>query len=198
MTVTIVSISRAGVAGKLADLRSVYEQMNGLPAGSGEEFVPLLTGHCQRPDFRLYAALDQEHNKLVGFAYGYTCWPGQPWRDGMAQAVGVEAAAEWLTGQFDFAQFGVIPDCRRRGIGTRLHAALLCGLPHHRAVLTVLEKNTLALGFYHTQGWRVLYEGFFSATGLGPYRIMGKTLRRRSDRTPGSTIVKSSKIEDEG
>jgi ribosomal protein S18 acetylase RimI-like enzyme len=105
--------------------------------------------------------------------------------------------AEWLTGQFDFAKFGVMPSHQRRGIGTRLHDALLSGLPHQRAVLTVLEENQSARAFYRRQGWHALYEGFMTASGLGPYTTVGKTLRREVGRAPGYKIARNTEIDGE-
>ena len=176
MTVTIISLSRPEVFGQLVAIQSVYEAMYAMPSGSADEYRPILIEHSQREGYRLCAALDQESDQIIGFGYGFTGGPGQTWRDDLAKAVGAEVAAEWLTGHFEFAEFGVIPSMRRQGIGTLLYEALFSRLRHDRAVLTVREENEPARGFYDKQEWEVLYEGFFAQSGRGPYIIMGKIL----------------------
>ncbi len=148
-----------------------------IPAGGGEGFVPFLMEQSQREGFQLCVAVDQENGQIVGFGYGFTGYPGQTWRDALAEVAGIEMAASWLIGHFEFAEFGVTPTRRRCGIGTQLYEALFSGLPQERAILTVREENEPARRFYDKQGWRVLYEGFFAQTGRGPYIIMGKILK---------------------
>lgn len=176
MMVTIVDLTPIEVSARLVDLQSVYEAMYAMPPGSGDEFGPVLLEHSQREGFRLCAANDQEADHIVGFGYGFTGCPGQPWRDSLAKAIGGKVAGEWLTGHFEFAEFGVVPSMRRRAIGTRLYEALFRGLPHERAILTVREENLPAIGFYNKQGWEIIYQGFFTESGRGPYTLMGKTL----------------------
>jgi ribosomal protein S18 acetylase RimI-like enzyme len=177
MSIEMAILTPQAVSRRLAELQSVYEKMYAMPAGSGDGFCPFLVEHSQRKGFRLCAAVDEVHDQLVGFGYGFTGQPGQVWRDSMAKAVGAEMAAKWLTGHFEFAEFGVIPSLRRRGIGTRLYDAVFCGLPHRTAVLTVREENVPATAFYDRFGWQALYQGFFSQSGRGPYTIFGKILQ---------------------
>jgi ribosomal protein S18 acetylase RimI-like enzyme len=177
MRVTTIDLSPQEVFKKIADLQSIYEAMYAIPAGGGEGFVPFLIEHSQREGFQLCAAIDRDSGQMIGFGYGFTGYQGQTWRDSLAEAVGVEMAASWLTGHFEFAEFGVIPTRRRYGIGTQLYKALFSGLPQERAILTVREENEPARRFYDKQRWQVLYEGFFTQTGRGPYIIMGKILK---------------------
>lgn len=162
MGVTIRDLPPQDVARQIVTLRAVYEAMYGIPAGKRAGFEPVLIEHSQREGFRLCTAIDQESEQVIGFGYGFTGLPGQPWRDSLAKVVGIEMAAEWLTGHFEFAEFGMIPTKRRFGIGTQLYQALFKGLPHERAILTVREENNPARRFYDKQGWTVLYEGFFT------------------------------------
>lgn len=175
----IVSLAASQVAGRLTALQAAYEAVYAIPPGEGRQIVPALIDHIGREGFRLRAALGRGESQLAGFAYGFTGQPGQAWRDDMARAVGTQVAAEWLEGHFEFAEFGVIPEERRRGIGTRLQAALLEGLPHTRAVLTVRDGNRAGLAFYRRHGWVPLHEGFVSTDGHGPYIIMGRMLHPR-------------------
>ena len=177
MRVTITDLSPQEVLRRMADLQSAYEAIYAIPAGGGEGFVPFLIEHSQREGFRLCAAIDRGSGQMIGFGYGFTGYPGQTWRDSLAEAVGVEMTASWLTGHFEFAEFGVTPARRRCGVGTQLYDALFNGLPQERAILTVREENEPARRFYDKQRWKVLYEGFLTQTGRGPYIIMGKILK---------------------
>ena len=174
MTMDVVDLSPGKVAVRLADFVSVYEAMYKLAPGTEAGFATILTEHSQREGFRLCAALDWEGARLVGFGYGFTGWPGQSWRDALAGAMGPEAAARWLTGHFEFAEFGIVPPMQRRGIGTRIYESLFNGLPHGRAILTVRTENQPARRFYELQGWVALYHDFFAPEGHGPYIIMGR------------------------
>ena len=173
VTTKVVDLSPREVAERLADLVSVYEAMYRLTPGTEAGFATILTEHSQREGFRLCAAFDRESARLVGFGYGFTGWPGQSWRDALAGAMGPEAAARWLTGHFEFAEFGIVPPMQRRGIGTRIYESLFNGLPHGRAILTVRTQNQPARRFYDRQGWVALYHDFFAPEGHGPYIIMG-------------------------
>jgi ribosomal protein S18 acetylase RimI-like enzyme len=176
LTISIISLSSQEVSRQLDDLQSVYEAMYGMPRGSASGFDSMVTEHSRREGFRLCAAFDEKSDRLVGFAYGFTGYPGQPWRDSLASAMGPEAAKLWLIGHFEFAEFGVISRVRRRGIGTRLCRTLFSDLPHSRAVLTVREANEPARRFYEKRNWIVLHQGFFAQSGRGPYVVMGKVL----------------------
>jgi ribosomal protein S18 acetylase RimI-like enzyme len=177
MTVIIEQLSLQEVVDRVTELQTVYEAMYGLPPRSGDGFVPFLLEHSRRVGFRLCISYDLYRALCVGFGYGFTGLPGQPWRDELAEAVGAQLATEWLTGHFEFAEFGVIPSVRRHGIGTRLYGALFGGLPHERAILTVREENLPARRFYQRHQWRAVYDGFFSRSGRGPYIVMGKMLK---------------------
>ena len=174
MTIDVVDLSPGEVTVRLADMVAVCEAMYKLAPGSEAGFATILTEHSQREGFRLCAAFDRESARLVGFGYGFTGWPGQSWRDALAGAMGPEAGAQWLTGHFEFAEFGVVPPMKRRGIGTRIYESLFNGLPHRRAILTVRMENQPARRFYERQGWLALYHDFFAPEGHGPYIIMDR------------------------
>lgn len=177
MSVTTIDLSPPEVLTRMGDIQSVYEAMYAIPAGGGAGFIPFLIEHSQQEGFRLCVAIDGGSDQMIGFGYGFTGYPGQTWRDSLAEAVGVEMAVSWLTGHFEFAEFGVIPTKRRSGIGTQLYDVLFNGLPQEQAILTVREGNEPARGFYAKQRWQVLYKGFLTQMGRGSYSIMGKTLK---------------------
>jgi len=153
-----------------------YLAMYDLPTNTGPRFATMLVEHATRAGFRLCLAIDHEQEQPVGFGYGFTGQPGQAWRDSLAAAMGAELARQWLRDYFEFAEFGVIPAWRQRGVGGRLHDTVLRDLPHRRAVLTVRQSNETARAFYARRGWVALYDGFYALSGRGPYVVMGREL----------------------
>ncbi len=120
MDVLIKYLEPKQVSNQFVELLEVYEAMYDLDPGSGEVFGPLLSEHSQREGFQFHAAIDRDTGRVVGFAYRFTGRPGQTWRDRLAEVVGPKMATEWLSGHFEFAEFGVTPANRRCGIGVQL------------------------------------------------------------------------------
>jgi len=176
VTIDIICLSSHQVVAPLEDVALAYGAIDTLPPGAGAGFATMLSGQSEREGFCLYAALDSANGPLIGFGYGFTGRPGQPWRDSLAAAMGDVASEQWLNGYFEFAEFGVLPLWRRRGVGGRLHDCLLDHVPHRRAVLTVREGNRPARRFYERRGWLALYHDFFAPSGRGPYIVMGREL----------------------
>jgi GNAT superfamily N-acetyltransferase len=67
-----------------------------------------------------------------------------------------------------------------RGIGGRLHNALLGWLPHRTALLSTHQSETQALCLYRKRGWVPLLEGFVFPGGDAPFLIMGLDIGRRA------------------
>ena len=170
---TLSTLSAAETLDRVDDVRAVYRAAFRVGPDAPDDVDDVLTAHAARPDFRCVFADD---GSPVGFGYGFTGGPGQPWRDDMAAAVGAELTTEWLHGHFEFAEFAVVPSRHRDGIGSRIHQALFDGLAHERSVLTVNEQNSPAIAFYERHGWEVLHAGFVASAGHGPYLIMGRRL----------------------
>ena len=140
----------------------------------GSERVPR---HAGREDFRFLGAFDPEA-RLVGFVYGYTGGPGQWWYDKVAGALDDARRAEWLEpAHFELTELAVEPAYQGQGIGSRLHDAVLAGLPHDRALLSALAENARVIRFYERRGWRVLLPELRFEPGRPLFAILGKELR---------------------
>jgi ribosomal protein S18 acetylase RimI-like enzyme len=70
----------------------------------------------------------------------------------------------------------VRPDLRRRGIGRRLHDALLTGLESPAAVLSTEIDNEPAIGLYLGRGWEVVVPEIEFGPGYPPFLVMGRNL----------------------
>ena len=136
-----------------------------------------LPRHAERNGFRFLAARAPDRS-LAGFVYGYCGAPGQWWHDRVAAALGKEARKRWLRpGYFELAELHVRPDMQGRGIGGRLHDAVLTGLTSPTAVLTTQRHNERALALYRSRGWQVVHDSLVFDSGT-PYFVLGLDVKR--------------------
>lgn len=146
------------------------------PNAAGERLDVIVPRHLERPRFRFVAEHD-ESGQLAGIAYGYRGEPGQWWHDLVSDAMDEAARARWLRpGHFEFVELAVRSDLRRRGIGGRLHDALLTGLEGPTAVLSTEVENEPAIGLYLGRGWEVVLPEIDFGPGYPPFLVMGRSL----------------------
>ena len=136
-----------------------------------------LMHHSGNPEFRLCVAV--ERSAAVGFAYGYASVPGGWWRQSVAATLGGHAWHHWLDDCFEFAELAVVPEFQSRGIGGRLHDALLWSLHQSTALLSTQKANLSALSFYKARGWIVLNDWMMFSNRTEPYVILGLDLTER-------------------
>lgn len=146
------------------------------PDAAGERLDVIVPRHLDRSGFRFVAEHD-ERARLAGIAYGYRGAPGQWWHDLVWDAMEEAARLRWLpTGHFEFVELAVRPDLRRRGIGGRLHDALLGGLDAPCAVLSTEVENETAIRLYHGRGWQVVVPEIDFGADHPPFLVMGREL----------------------
>jgi ribosomal protein S18 acetylase RimI-like enzyme len=145
------------------------------PEASRRRVDDILPRHAQRDGFRAVIERTPER-RLAGFAYGYRGGPGQWWHDLVAAALGPQETQRWLRpGHFEFVELHVRPDLWGRGIGGRLHDALLAPEPGP-AVLSTQKDNDRALGLYRRRGWHVIVPEIDFGAGYPPFCVLGKLL----------------------
>jgi ribosomal protein S18 acetylase RimI-like enzyme len=146
------------------------------PDALGERLDVIVPRHLERDGFRFLAEHDDE-GTLAGIAYGYRGAAGQWWHDLVAEAMDEAARARWLApGHFELVELAVRPDLRRRGIGGRLHDALLDGLDAPTAVLSTETDNEPALALYGARGWQVVVPELDFGPAYPPFLVLGKEL----------------------
>ncbi len=151
------------------------------PEASRHRIEEILPRHAAREGFR--AVVDRTAaGELGGFAYGYRGAAGQWWHDLVAAALGPGGEARWLApGHFELVELHVRPDLWGRGIGGRLHDALLAFEPGP-AVLSTQRDNERALALYRHRGWELIVPEIDFGAGYPPFCVLGKDLA--SEREP--------------
>jgi ribosomal protein S18 acetylase RimI-like enzyme len=177
----ILQLTREQMRAARHEILDVYREAFAPPPYSRTEidvrsFSHTLARHTERQSLRCFVAREGSAGSIVGFAYGYTCAPGQWWHDLVEEALPPGLAGKWLSNAFELVEFAVRPRSQGKGAGKRLHDAILAGLPHRTAVLSTIQADTVALQLYRRRGWMVLLEGFRFPSTTKPYRIMGLQL----------------------
>lgn len=146
------------------------------PHASGDRLDVIVPRHLERPGFRFVTEHDPD-GRLAGMAYGYQGSAGEWWHDLVSGAMDEAARARWLRpGHFEFVELAVRPDRRRRGIGGRLHDALLTGLEAPTAVLSTEVENEPAIALYRGRGWEVVVPEIDFGPRYPPFLVMGREL----------------------
>ncbi len=146
---------------------------------SVERFGHTLRQHVRRQDFRCCIARESTDGSVLGFGYGYTSRPGQWWHNNVARALSRRDVTTWLDGAFEIVDLAVLPAAQGHGIGGRLHDELLEGLPHHSAVLSTHQSETVAMQLYRKRGWVPLLRDFFFPGSSYLMTIMRLDLSKR-------------------
>lgn len=187
MTVEIERIGADPSAHLRDDIVRVYERAwAGMPfpfaPTQARDFSKSFERHVLRRDFRLRLARD-DGDEAIGFAYGYTSKHGVGWwREAIEGAMAGELAERWLRDCFEFVELAVVPEARGRGLGGRLHDALLESLTQRTAILSTQQANDVALALYRGRGWEVVIDDFRFAHRHDAYVIMGLDLEAFSAR----------------
>jgi ribosomal protein S18 acetylase RimI-like enzyme len=145
------------------------------PEASRQRLDEILPRHAAHDGFRAVVERAQG-GALAGFAYGYRGRPGQWWHDLVAAALGTAETQRWLPpGHFEFVELHVRRNAWGRGVGGRLHDALLAPEPGP-AVLSTQQDNERALDLYGRRGWEVILPAIDFGAGYPPFCVLGKDL----------------------
>ncbi|MCA1725168.1 MAG: GNAT family N-acetyltransferase [Thermomicrobia bacterium] len=141
-------------------------------------------------DFRGIVAISD--GAVVGFGFGARSSPGSRWHDQMMAQLGDDHPA--LRDAWRLVELAVAEEHRGRGIGGRVHDALLAVQPCPRALLCTYTTNARARAMYERRGWRYLHSAFIFPPDPHAYANMAKELVR----VPPKTERRSSVPAEEG
>ncbi|MGW5354006.1 GNAT family N-acetyltransferase [Streptomyces sp. NPDC004031] len=125
----------------------------------GGEFRAQVHGHLRHAGFVLTAAYGS--GTLVGFGYGFPCSAAYWYGEELLPRIPAEARQ----GLMGLCELAVRPGWQSRGIGTRLHEALVEAVAPQWTSLLVDPANHRGRAFYDRLGYR----------SAGPYRNGGET-----------------------
>ncbi len=132
--------------------------------------------HLRRDGFGAMVAVS-EHDRVVGFAYGFRYRRDGWFGSHVDPALRAAGLREWGEDAFEFVELAVLPGYRRRGIAGQMHDRLLSAARHRTALLTTETDNSAARAMYERRGWIVLLEDFrFSSSQTATAVVMGRRL----------------------
>lgn len=167
-----VEIGDAAVARPLLDSICVlYDEVFSVPpffwrGDESELHRQRLVRLLDDPTFGIAVALAGA--ELVGFAYGFMVPPDTTRWSGLMEPVEPMVAAEWPGRTFLLFDFAVHASWRGRGVGRKLHDALLGSRAEQRATLTVQPTAVDTKQIYERWGWRRVGQVDGGPTGAAP------------------------------
>lgn len=186
MAVDVEPIAATDVAGLPKPLVAVYRATFPPPPSTENEadvasFAKRLPRHAARDGFR--CAVGREGDRPIGFAYGYVGAPG-PWRhDRVRAALSPPMVERWLDGAFELTELAVVPNAQGRGIGSRLHDAVLDATSAPPVVASTPRDDDPAVAFYRRRGWATLIEDMRYPGAPTPRLLLGRRLGSNNERS---------------
>ena len=176
----ITELGRPAFLANLSSQLAIY----GAAMGASPQDLPsrqvIMERHAGNPGLRSLAAIDEDSQELVAFAYGFRGCPGQWWHDvvwsALAATSGLQAARDWLDDAVEIAEVHVRPDFQARGIGARLVLGLAADRREQTALLSTRDAESRARRLYRRLGFTDLLTGFVFLGGGPPYAVMGARL----------------------
>jgi ribosomal protein S18 acetylase RimI-like enzyme len=142
------------------------------PTADAELLRERIERYCGRDGIQFPVATDP-HDRVVGLALAVRAYPGDWWRDKVADAIGPDLSARWLPpGVLEVVHVAVDPSRHRRGIG-RLLPTGLTGESGPAAVLSCDPAGLPAQRLYLSQGWEIISAELSYLPGMPPRWLMG-------------------------
>ncbi len=184
---TLVHWTGDDVVKRLDEALAVYAEAMGYPPDLAMARRGFLYAHTHRLGFRAVATLS-DHDRVLGFGYGYASARGQWWHEQVRAALPPEACADWLTDTFEVVELHVRPEAQGRGLGERQLIALLEGTPERTVVLSTPEapgENSRAWRLYRRLGFVDLLRQFHFPGDDRPFAVLGRRLPLAVPATEG-------------
>jgi GNAT superfamily N-acetyltransferase len=168
--------------GELAEATAVYAAAFGQApyhedAQQSAAFTQRVLRYARERDGFRFATSRDDEGRLTGLALAVLARPGDWWRDKAAAALALEDARRWLGDLcLEVVHVAVRPTLQHRGIGRRLHDALISGRPAPTGVLSCHPAAIPAQRLYLRRGWTLLTEEFRTAPDQPGYWLMARDL----------------------
>lgn len=175
---TLVRWTGDDVVKRLDEALAVYAEAMGYSTDLAVARRGFLYAHTHRLGFRAVATLS-DHDRVLGFGYGYTSARGQWWHEQVRAALPPEACVDWLTDTFEVVELHVRPEAQGRGLGERQLIALLDGTPERTVVLSTPEaprEDSRAWRLYRRLGFVDLLRRFHFPGDDRPFAVLGRRL----------------------
>lgn len=184
MTVTLYTATPPAVV--VGGCVAVYGAAFGQPpyaetAADADLLRERITRYAKRDGFRL-ATVDQDGN-VPAFALAVRAYPGDWWRDQVAEAVGPDLAARWLPpGVLEVVHVAVDPAWQRQGLGRAVLAGITQDLdPAVSTAILSCDPNAVpAQGLYLSEGWQLITDQLSFGPEMAPRWLMGLDLYQAS------------------
>lgn len=163
----IHAVEAEAVPSLVAGLDRVYRAAFAAPPWNDDEptlarFPARALRDAGREGFRLRVA--RGGGRIEGFAYGHVNrLDAQPELEPVVQRVAGRLSPAFFEGSWSFVELAVHPAAQRRGLGGRLHDALLDEVDEPRRWLLTSPRATAALALYEQRGWRRVHGGIPSS-----------------------------------
>lgn len=119
-----------------------------------------ITDYSARDGFRVVTAYGEDRTP-VAFGLSVTAYPGDWWRDRVADCLDPEQTEMWLRNPItEVVHVAVVPGARRRGLGSIVLEALIDDTGNNVAMLSCHPEAHAAQQLYLNQGWRTLTTDF--------------------------------------
>jgi GNAT superfamily N-acetyltransferase len=136
--------------------------------------VAVYARHAAHPGFLAFGAFDD--TRLIGFAYGAACRPGQWWFDQISPSLDAAGYGPWIADPYAVTELHVRPEYHGHGLGFSLLTRLLDGVENPTALLSTYDGDTRARRLYASLGFVDLITGFRFGTSAQGYSLMAAPL----------------------
>lgn len=137
---------------RAADLAAIHQaafaETGDRAARYRDQDIPEMAGYAG-----LACVIAETDDQVVGFAIGHDTAARQQWLRNVMTAVRGSPVRRWLPEAWYLADIAVLPEQQGRGIGQRVHAALMDLTADRQRILVTYNGDHPAKRFYRRLGW---------------------------------------------
>lgn len=150
--IVVTPMDPQGMDARAADIAALHQAAFGesdeQAATYRDRELPAMVGYTG-----LAVVLASIADKPVGFALGHDTRARKDWLQNVMAAVQDTPVHSWLPDAWYLADIATLPEMQGRGIGRRMHDALMDLTPDRRRMLITYHGDHPAKRFYRRLGW---------------------------------------------